>query len=102
MASEDHENYARALLLSLSDDHPEMPAASFAPNPGKSRNAARAMTAIICDRLIKNSDHRPVNIKDTIYEWKNGTFNCRNIADRDYLWTNIRRRGANEMHDSAK
>jgi hypothetical protein len=58
------------------------------------------MTAIICHRLFTNSKIQPEHKVGTTYEWKDGTFNCRNIADRDYLWTNIRRSVADELHAS--
>jgi hypothetical protein len=102
MTSREHENYAKDLLLSLSDDSPETENVNFVLNPTQSRNAARAMTAILCHRLIKKSKHRPIHKMGTTYEWKQGVFNCRNIADRDYLWTNLRRNFANEIHDAAR
>lgn len=101
MTPKDHENYATDLLFSLSDHPSETDALDFVPNPMQSRNAAKAMTAILCYRLFKNSSHRPIHKSGTTHDWKHGTFNCRNIADRDYLWTNMRRGVANEMHDAA-
>jgi hypothetical protein len=59
------------------------------------------MTAILCHRIFKKSQHRPILKFGTTYEWKNGIFNCRNIADRNYLWTNMRRNAADEIHDLA-
>lgn len=38
----------------------------------------------------------------TNYEWKLGSFNSRNITDRDYFWTNLRRGVADEMHRIAE
>jgi hypothetical protein len=102
MAPIEHENYAKDLLFSLSDDHPETELVNFVPDTTKSRNAAGAMTAILCQRLFKKSKHRPMQKENKTYEWKEGIFISRNIADRDYLWTNIRRDFANAMHDTAR
>jgi hypothetical protein len=102
MTSIEHENYAKDLLSSLSDDHPETEIVNFVPSPRQSRNTASAMTAILCQRLSKKSKHRPIRLAGKTYEWKEGVFNCRNIADRDYLWTNMRRNVANKMHDLAR
>lgn len=96
-----HENYARDLLFSLSDDHPETETLNFVPNATQSRNAARAMTKILCARLSKNSKHDPTHYANTTFEWKEGMFNYRNIADRAYLWTNMRRNVADEIHTAA-
>jgi HNH endonuclease len=97
-----HENFANELLLSLSDNQPEIETLEFAPDPARRRNAARAMTAILCNRLTKKSGHKPTLDSNTTYNWKEGIFNCRNIADRHYLWTNIRRRFAEKMHAAAR
>jgi hypothetical protein len=102
MTPKDHEDFATDLLFSLQGDSPETEALNFVPNPMQSRNAAKAMAAILCHRLFKNSKHRPIHKIGTTYEWKQGVFNCRNIADRGYLWTNMRRAVANEMHEAAK
>jgi len=102
MTSTEHENYAKDLLFSLSDDHPETEIVNFAPNRTQSRNAAKAMTAILCHRLFKKSKHLPMLKKDTTYEWKDAVFNCRNIADRAYFWTNMRRNVADELHAIAE
>jgi hypothetical protein len=102
MTPNDHKNYAADILFSLEDSHPDTDALNFVPNPTQSRNAARAMTTILCHRLLSNSKHRPTHKVGTTFEWKPGTFNCRNIADRDYLWTNMRRSVANEMHETAR
>ena len=102
MTSRDHEDYAADLLVSLRDDGPEIEVPDFVPNPRQSRNAAKAMTAILCHGLFKQSKHRPIHKKGKNYEWKQGTFNCRNIADRGYFWTNMRLGVADEMHEAAK
>src|SRR6266516_2276051 len=99
MSPTDHENFATDLLFSLSDEHTDAENLRFVPNPAQSRNAAKAMMALLCHRIFQNSEQDPIRKTNTTYEWKNGTFNCRNIADRDYLWTNMRRGVANEMHD---
>ena len=101
MTPAEHDDYAQDLLSSLSDDHPESELVNFDPDRTMSRNAARAMTAILCKRLLKSSQHPPVKRKSQTFEWRVGTFNSRNIADRDYLWTNIRRNTANEIHNIA-
>jgi hypothetical protein len=82
MTSAEHENYAKDLLDSLSDESPTTEIVNFILNPMQSRNAAKAMTAILCHRLFKKSKHRPIQKEKTTYEWKEGIFNCRNIADR--------------------
>lgn len=102
MTPRDHEDYAIDLLLALRDDNSETETLNFVPNRKQSRNAAKAMAAILCHRLSKNSKHRPIHKTGTTYEWKQGVFNCRNIADRGSFWTNIRRGVANEMHDAAQ
>ena len=56
MTTTEHENYAKDLLSSLSDDHPEIELINFAPDQTGTRNAAKAMTAILCHRLFKNND----------------------------------------------
>lgn len=101
MTATDHENYAKDLLSSLSDDHPEVEGLNFVPDRTQSRNAAKAMTAILCHRLLKKSSHQPSRKENTTYEWEEGVFNCRNIADRGYLWTNMRRTVASDLHDIA-
>ncbi len=102
MTPTEHENYAKDLLFSLSDDHPEADLVNFVPDPAKSRNAAGAMTAILCQRLFKQSKQRPMQRRNKDYEWKQGIFKSRNIADRDDFWTNIRRNDANATHDTAR
>lgn len=102
MTRTEHETYARDLLSSLRSDQPEIDNFDFAPVPNESRNAANAMTAILCHRLSKESGNQPTRKANTTYEWRGGTFNCRNLTDRDYLWTNLRRSVAGNMHDSAK
>lgn len=102
MTSTEHESYAKELLSSLSRDHPEIKNLKFGPDQTQSRNAAKAMTALLCHRLLKNSDHRPTRKANQTYEWNEGTFNCRNIADRDYMWTNMRRGVANKIHRTAR
>ncbi len=97
-----HDDYAKDLLLSLFDYHPEMDVITFVPNPSQSRNAAKAMTAILCHRLFKNSRQIPILRFGTTFEWKEGVFNCRNIADRGYLWTNMRRNAADDIHEIAE
>jgi hypothetical protein len=102
MILSEHESYARELLSSLSNDQPEIESVTFIPDRSKSRNAAKAMTVIFCHRLLKTSGHPPTLKENTTYDWKQGVFNCRNIADRDYLWTNMRRNAADKMHDFAR
>ena len=102
MTHEDHQGFAADLLSSLRDDGPETEVVSFVPNPRQSRSAARAMAAILCHRLFKNSRQRPIQKKDRIYEWKQGTFDSRNITDRAYFWTNMRPAVASEMHATAE
>ncbi len=105
MTPQAHEDYAFDLLSSLRDDGPGIDDLSFVPNPRKSRNASKAMEAIVSHRLVKNSNQRPAHrtntVSDTTYDWKQGIFNCRNIADRGYLWTNMRLGVASEMHETA-
>jgi hypothetical protein len=98
----EHEKYSKELLSSLSDDHPGIETINFVPNLTQSRNAARAMTAILCHRLFKKSNHQPTHRTGATYEWKEGAFNSRNIADRAYLWTNMRRNVANGIHGTAR
>lgn len=74
----------------------------FVPVAAKSRNAANAMTAIVCGRLLGGSGHRPLRQRDKTFKWKEGVFACRNIADRDYVWTNVRRNVADSIHDAAE
>jgi hypothetical protein len=101
MTPTEHEKYAKELLSSLSDDHLEIESLDFVPDWTKSRNAAKAMTTILCHRILKNSDHQPTLKAKQIYEWKEGIFNCRNITDREYMWTNMRRKVANDIHYTA-
>ncbi len=101
MMPTEHERYAKKLLSSLSDEHPEVKSLSFEPDSTQSRNAAKAMTAILCNRLYKASGGQPEPEKNTTYEWEEGIFNCRNIADRDYLWSNMRRNVADAIHKRA-
>jgi hypothetical protein len=97
----EHEGYAQKLLSSLFDEHPEIESLDFVPDDSQSRNAAKAMTAILCNRLYKASGRQPEPEKNTTFEWEEGIFNCRNIADRDYLWSNMRRSVADAIHDRA-
>lgn len=97
----EHEIYAKKLLSSLSDEQPEIEGLNFEPNRRQSRNAAKAMTAILCNRLYKTSGRQPELEKNTTYKWEEGIFNCRNIADRDYLWSNMRRNVADAIHEKA-
>ena len=101
MTTEDHENFAKNLLLALSANLSDTEDIPFIPRAAQSRNAARAITAILCHRLLRNSDYRPVQGKNTTYEWNGGVFNCRNIADRSYFWTNVRRATADKFHTQA-
>jgi hypothetical protein len=102
MGPKEHADYAADLLLSLRDGGPESEALSFSVNPKQSRNVVRTMTAILCHRLFENSTHRPFRKTRTTYEWNQGTFNYRSIADWDYFWTNMRPGVADEMHEIAK
>jgi hypothetical protein len=105
MASNEHETYAGELKALLSRDHPpveDLPSS----HATKKRNGAKAMEAIICQRLFERSGHRAhkrdATKTETTYEWKGGIFNSRNIADRPYCWTNLRRGVADGLHESAK
>lgn len=100
MTNEQHDEHALYLLASLSASEPTGTQLNFVPNSTQSRNAAKAMTAVICHRLFLNSNHLPLQ-KRSVIEWQGGSFNCRNIADRNYLWTNLRRKVADEMHSLA-
>ena len=102
MTPKDHEDYARDLLFSLRGDSSETGAIDFDLDPRQKGNAAQAMAAILCDRLLKNSEQDPIHKRDAAYEWKQGIFNCRNIADRGYAWTNITPGVRKTMHDAAK
>jgi hypothetical protein len=102
MTPKDHDDYAKDLLRSLQGDSPETGAIDFDPNPKQKGNAAKAMAAILCHRLFKNSEHDPIHKMDAAYEWKQGIFNCRNIADRGNAWTNITPGVKRKMHDAAK
>ena len=103
MTPRDHEVYAADLTASLGGDGPETEVISFMPDPSRKRNAAKAMAVILCHRLFVNSGYRPIRKKASRnYEWKLGTFNCRNIADRNYFWANLRPGVANEIHDFAE
>lgn len=101
MTPSDHDNYATELLISLADAPSKNEPLIFIPDPDTSRNAAKAMTAILCHRLAASSQHQPIHRSNTNFQWGNGTFNLRNIADRDYLWTNMRRGVAHKMHHIA-
>ncbi len=101
MLTDEHEKYANKLLLSLSDELPDVEKIIYEPNSTHSRNAAKAMTAILCNRLYKASGQYPNPEKYTTYEWAQGIFNCRNIADRDYLWSNMKRNVADALHETA-
>ena len=102
MIPKDHDDFARDILSSLHGDPSQDQPLEFVPKLTKSRNAANAMAAILCNRLFKNTAQRPNQREGTTYSWKNGTFNCRNIADRGYLWTNIRRTFADKIHSYAQ
>src|SRR5437899_904898 len=102
MTGAEHESFAKDLLSSLSDDRSEVEAIDFTPDRTQSRNAANAMTAILCHRLFKKSNHQPMRIGNKIFEWKEGVFNNRNIADRASLWTNMRCHVAATMHGYSK
>ena len=85
-----HEKYASDLLQTITDGDLSGVRFGFIPRR-KSRHASGAMTAILCQRILRNSGKEPTQKASTTFEWKEGTFNCRNIADREYLWTNMRR-----------
>lgn len=101
MTLEQHEAYAQKVLSSLSDEYSAIESLPFQPNPKKKRNAAKAMTEIVCHRLWSSSQHNPVQIRNSHFEWNGGALNCRNISDRDDFWTNVRRSVAAEMRESA-
>jgi predicted restriction endonuclease len=96
-----HERYAAELLSSIDSDRTGTDNVDFATDWGQSRNAARAIKALICARLSKGSGHDVTLRANTTYSWKDGVFHSRNIADRDYLWTNLRRSVADAMHSTA-
>ena len=102
MTAADHETYASELRLSLSHGDPDPEPLTFIPNPTQTRNAAKAVAAILCRRLMNSSGEPPIQKESTTYEWKVGVFNCRCIADRNYLWTNLRRGVADGFHDIAR
>jgi HNH endonuclease len=97
----EHENYAKRLLASLTDDHPDTENLSFEPDRGQSRNAAKAMTEILIHRLAKKSQHLARRLSNSTHEWGSGFFNCRNLSDRPYFFTNIRPAVAKKMHGFA-
>lgn len=101
MAATSHESYAVDLLSALVNDHPESDGLSFRPDIRRIDNAANAMTAIVCDRLLNSTNHHPARQHDKTYGWKEGIFACRSITDRGYLWTNVRRNLAEAMHEAA-
>ncbi len=102
MIPAEHERYAKELLSSFADDRPEIESLHFDSDRTKSRNAARAMAEILCHRVFRKSGHRPSRLANKTYKWIEGIFVCRNIADRDYMWTNIRRPTAEVIHDYAR
>jgi hypothetical protein len=102
MTSTEHEKYAKELLSSLSDGDQEIDGLNFAPASSGRRNAAKAVAAILCHRLLTNTGHDPTRKANATYEWREGIFNCRNIADRGYMWTNMRRNLANKIHETAR
>ena len=97
----EQDNYAHQLLSSLADENPELGVLGFSPDRTQSRNASKAMTAILCRRLLKKSSHQPMPQRNNTFEWIGGVFNSRNIADRGYFWTNMRRRAADLIHVAA-
>jgi hypothetical protein len=98
MTLAEHEAYAKDLLSSLAGDHSVTQVPEFVANPNQNRNAAKAMTAVIRNRLSQNSNQEPVLDANTTYEWNGGVFNSRNIADRDHVFTNLRRKVATALH----
>jgi hypothetical protein len=101
MAATNHDNYADDLLSALVGDHPMSDGISFRADRGRIDNAAGAMTAIVCNRLLNSAKNPPIRQHDKTYGWKEGIFACRSITDRGYLWTNIRRNLAEAMHHAA-
>lgn len=97
----EQESYAAELLSALLVEDAKIDGLIFEPDRAQSRNAAKAMTAILCNRIYCKSSYQPALQHNTTYAWNGGMFNCRNIADRDYLWTNVRQSIANEMHEIA-
>ena len=102
MTEVDHEEYASTLLIALSNGPTANALLSFVPDSKKSRNAASSMVAIISRRIFLNTERHAVRKRASIYGWNDGIINCRNISDRDYLWTNLRRSIADQMHNMAK
>ncbi|MBI3822384.1 MAG: HNH endonuclease [Planctomycetes bacterium] len=101
MPTPDHDAFSMQLLSSISEVAAEMPPLGFTANPAKSRNAADAMAALICHRLSPINETLLAPRSDRTYNWRGGVFNSRNITDRDYFWTNMRRGVAEKMHDNA-
>ncbi len=106
MVADEHETYARELKELLSPVHPQVEDISL-PRRTKKRNAAKAMEAIICQRLFERSGRQATRKRnagetETTFEWKEGIFNSKNTADRHYSWTNLTPRVANALHEAAK
>ena len=98
----EHESYAMELLSSLTDGHLEIENLRFEVDRTRRGNAARAMTAILCHRLFMKSSYQPKLKERNTYEWNDGIFMCRNISDRPYMWTNVRRNVADVVHGHAR
>src|SRR5947209_8488650 len=60
------------------------------------RNAARCMTALLCNRLAA-SGVAPERAAGTTYHWDDGIINFRN-AVKSLLWTNLRLNLVNDFH----
>jgi hypothetical protein len=97
----DHGEFADSVLQDIVQGaSPESPL-SFTPKLDKSRNAAHAIVAILCQRLRNASSSEPTQRQATTFTWNGGLVNSRNIADRQDFWTNIRKSVADELHRSA-
>jgi hypothetical protein len=90
------------------DGGPEVEALPPDPDPEHDDNAARAVREILEHRLRKNSNKRAIPKKDTTYDWKQGSFNCRTMTDRRttrgriYFWTGPSLNLTKVMHDTAR
>jgi hypothetical protein len=101
MTTLEHENYAKMLFSSLLDDRQDVDNVIFEIDRESEKNTARAMLTIIVNRLFKKTREQPKHEKGNSFEWKDGIFNCRNISDRKTFFTNIPRKGVENLHEIA-
>ena len=97
----DHSRFASELLAATNSSAKGGSKSVFAPDRAQSRNTAKAIISIICDRLTARSGERPTLIANTTYRWKGGAFNCRTITDRPDFWSNMRPNVADRIHKQA-